>query len=194
MLFASLWRSSTKIGMWFTPYISVLLDVHGDYIIKGNRSIFDLPSFFGNLLKHILVFVDMKQFFAQHQIVFVDNRSLFVQRQFFFLTQNCFLCITNFLFWTLFRIFLLSCSNKNRITCQKERNHFHRTQNFFYIQFLNCKLAACWSSSQWSSKQRQLFEKHLWRAQISVKLQAFLLQFFQNEHSNRYFSRVLTRF
>ena len=112
----------------------------------------------------------------------------------FFLTQNCFLCITNFLFWTLFRIFLLSCSNKNRITCQKERNHFHRTQNFFYIQFLNCKLAACWSSSQWSSKQRQLFEKHLWRAQISVKLQAFLLQFFQNEHSNRYFSRVLTRF
>ena len=135
MLFASLWRSSTKIGMWFTPYISVLLDVHGDYIIKGNRSIFDLPSFFGNLLKHILVFVDMKQFFAQHQIVFVDNRSLFVQRQFFFWHKIVFCALPIFCFGHCLEYFYCHVVTKIESRAKRKETIFIGHKFFFIFNF-----------------------------------------------------------
>ena len=77
----------------------------------------------------------MKYFFVQYQHVFVESKLLFVQRQSFYFNTKLFSCNTKFLFWTSFGmlchgdIFLLSHSNKNIITCQKQINfHFYVTK------------------------------------------------------------------
>ena len=96
---------------------------------------------------------------------FLCNVELFVS------TQNYFSCNTKFLFRASLRmlnhgdIFLLSHSNKNIVTCQKinkisflcdtkKISFVFCASQFSYIQFLHYTLSACWSSSQWSGKQR----------------------------------------
>ena len=87
----------TKIDMGFTFYISVLLDVHGDHIAKGNRPIFDLPLFFRNLLKHSCfcwhetIFRAASYCFCGHQITFCATSNFFSDTKLFFVHYQFFI-------------------------------------------------------------------------------------------------------
>ena len=89
----------------------------------------------------------------------------------FFSTPDYFLCNINFFLDTIFfscntiflrmvclgNIFLLPRSNKRKsFLCSKKINFFFCASQIFYLQFLCCTLAACCSSSKWSSKQRNI--------------------------------------
>ena len=137
MEFSRYWLyMNTNIQRDFHICISVLLI---------ENFIFCAVRIWGAVLEKLL---STKFFFAQHHLVFADMKHLFVLHQLFFCwhetifcyfcrhqitfgatsnTQNCFPCNTKFLFWTLFRILchldmlLLSRSNKNITTCQKNK-------------------------------------------------------------------------
>ena len=94
--------------------------------------------------------------FSQHQSTFCAICT-------FFWTQFFFSCNTKFLFWIFFRmvcvgdIFLLSHSNKKKsFLCSKKISFVFCASQIFYVQFLCFTLAACWSSSKWSSKQKNI--------------------------------------
>ena len=120
--------------------------------------------------------------------------------------QNCFLRNTKCLFWAFFRmlrhgyIFLLSCSNKNIITCQKFfcsifTLHICSILIFFVVVletkkllvhlFMFAHLPDIWKQLLRAALKKNylylglIFVKDLWMAHVLVRLQASFPQLFK---------------